>query len=75
MPHSVSQWLQSALARAERATLRRSTAIMRRPIFIVSLPRSGSTLFYLLLLQRFRLCYFSNLMARLPESPVVVVKA
>lgn len=29
-------------------------------------------MFYLLLLQRFRLCYFSNLMARFPESPVVV---
>jgi hypothetical protein len=40
----------------------------------VSLPRSGSTLFYLLLLQRFRLCYFSNLMARLPESPLVVAR-
>lgn len=43
-----------------------------RPLFIVSLPRSGSTLFYLLLLQRFRLCYFSNLMARLPESPLTI---
>lgn len=42
------------------------------PIFVVSLPRSGSTLFYLLLLQRFRLAYFTNLMARLPDSPVVV---
>jgi hypothetical protein len=72
MPHSIAQWLRGALARAERAALRRSKAITRRPIFIVSLPRSGSTLFYLLLLQRFRLCYFSNLMARLPDSPVVV---
>jgi len=72
MPNRVSHLLRRALARAERATLARSTAIVRRPIYIVSLPRSGSTLFYLLLLQRFRLCYFSNLMARFPESPVLV---
>jgi len=64
--------IRGALARVERAELRQARAIEHRPLFIVSLPRSGSTLFYLLLLQRFRLCYFSNLMARLPDSPVTV---
>lgn len=72
MPLSIAQRTRSALGRAERAILRQRAPIRQRPIFIVSLPRSGSTLFYLLLLQRFRLCYFSNLMARFPESPVVV---
>jgi hypothetical protein len=64
--------LRGALARVERAELRQARFMEHRPLFIVSLPRSGSTLFYLLLLQRFRLCYFSNLMARLPDSPVTV---
>ncbi len=67
--------LRGSLARIERNQLRNATAVgamERRPIFVVSLPRSGSTLFYLLLLQRFRLSYFSNLMAKMPQSPVVV---
>ena len=63
--------LRDTLAHFERVELRQARAMEHRPLFIVSLPRSGSTLFYLLL-QRFRLCYFSNLMARLPESPLVV---
>ncbi|HLB84108.1 MAG TPA: hypothetical protein VJK00_05210, partial [Steroidobacteraceae bacterium] len=41
-------------------------------MFVISLPRSGSTLLYQLLLQRFRLAYFSNLMAAFPDSPVTV---
>lgn len=66
--------MHGALAYFERAALRPARVMDHRPLFLVSLPRSGSTLFYLLLLQRFRLCYFSNLMARLPGSPLVVAR-
>lgn len=39
------------------------------PIFIVSPPRSGSTLCYLLAAQKFHLSYFSNFTMTCPESP------
>lgn len=48
--------------------------LQHRPLFVISLPRSGSTLFYQLLLLRFRLAYFSNLMAAFPLSPVTVAQ-
>lgn len=39
------------------------------PIFIISLPRSGSTLLYLLAVRKFRLSYFSNFAMSCPASP------
>jgi hypothetical protein len=39
------------------------------PIFIVSPPRSGSTLCYLLATQKFHLSYFSNFTMTCPDSP------
>lgn len=42
------------------------------PIFIVSPPRSGSTLLYLLAAQKFHLSYFSNLSMTCPESPALL---
>jgi len=38
------------------------------PIFIISLPRSGSTLLYLLAVRKFRLSYFSNFAMACPAS-------
>ncbi len=57
------------LAAHERRGLSPPERLEYRPLFVISLPRSGSTLFYQLLLQRFRLAYFSNLMAAFPGEP------
>ncbi len=62
------------LAAYERRSLSPPNRLEYRPLFVISLPRSGSTLFYQLLLQRFRLAYFSNLMAAFPDSPVTVAR-
>lgn len=42
------------------------------PIFVISLPRSGSTLVYQLLVERFEVCYFDNLMTRFPGAPATL---
>ena len=57
-------------------TLRRegNGAIEHAPIFIVGAPRTGSTLLYQLLVRRYRLCYFSNLLNRFPATPLAVAK-
>jgi Sulfotransferase family len=64
--------LSQRLAALERRRLAPPTRLEHRPLFVISLPRSGSTLLYQLMLQRFRLAYFSNLMAAFPESPVAL---
>jgi Sulfotransferase family len=64
--------LSRRLARYERGRLEPPQALTHAPLFVISLPRSGSTLLYQLLLQRFRLAYFSNLMAAFPDSPVTI---
>jgi hypothetical protein len=60
------------LAALERWLLAGPPGLEATPLFVISLPRSGSTLLYLLLAQRFRVVYFSNLMAAFPMSPVAV---
>ena len=64
--------LSRRLAGHERRRLQPPERLTHAPMFVISLPRSGSTLLYQLLLQRFRLAYFSNLMAAFPDSPVTV---
>ena len=64
--------LSRRLAGRERRRLQPPERLTHAPMFVISLPRSGSTLLYQLLLQRFRLAYFSNLMAAFPDSPVTV---
>lgn len=59
------QWL-------EGGCLREARDIQEAPIFILSLPRSGSTLFYLLLTRCYALSYFSNLASRFPTAPTAV---
>jgi Sulfotransferase family len=70
MRAAVSRWL----ADYERRDLGPPERLAHRPLFLISLPRSGSTLLYQLLLQRFRLAYFSNLMAAFADSPVTVAR-
>lgn len=62
------------LAGYERRGLRPPERLLHRPLLVISLPRSGSTLLYQLLLQRFRFAYFSNLMDVFPDSPVIVAR-
>ena len=38
-----------------------------KPVFIIGPPRSGSTLFYQLLLSHFQLCYISNIVSGFPK--------
>lgn len=59
------QWLESRC-------LREARELHQAPIFILSLPRSGSTLFYLLLTRYYALSYFSNLASRFPTAPTAV---
>ena len=61
--------LRSALEPAESLLLGLGKPVRSPPVFIVSLPRSGSTLLYLLLIQRFRFSYFSNFAMSCPASP------
>src|SRR5512134_1367961 len=66
--------IATPLAAVERRLLMTPARLAHAPLFVISLPRSGSTLFHLLLVQRFRLAYFSNLMAAFPASPVTVAR-
>ena len=72
MISAVRRALAEPLAGIERRHLLPPGRLEHSPLFVISLPRSGSTLLYQLLLQRFRLAYFSNLMAAFPRSPVTV---
>jgi hypothetical protein len=61
-----------ALAQMERPLLAVPGAIEHAPIFIVGAPRSGSTLLYQLVAQRFKVCYFSNAMMMFPDAPAAL---
>lgn len=60
------------LAPVERLALRLGEPLPYAPIFIVSPPRSGSTLLYLLAIRRYRLTYFSNFAMACPASPALL---
>ncbi len=64
--------ISTPLALIEQRYLRAAPELAAAPIFIISLPRSGSTLFYLLLTRYFRLTYFSNFASRFPAAPIAV---
>lgn len=56
-------WVEKCLVRRPEATLRYP------PIFIVGVPRSGTTLLYQLLVNRFRTSYFSNFASKFYKAP------
>jgi len=59
----------------ERAALARAQTGLRHPaLFIVGPPRSGTTLLYQLLVQRFRTSYLSNLAATLYRTPIAATR-
>lgn len=43
------------------------------PVFVIGAPRSGTTLLYQLLINRYRFAYFNNITALLYRSPVVSI--
>lgn len=61
--------IRASLRPAESWTLRGADEVPFPPVFIISPPRSGSTLLYLLAAQKFHLSYFSNFSMSCPESP------
>ena len=78
--HLKVQTMRKLIRDAVRASLRPLELLAVRgkgnlsfpPIFIVSPPRSGSTLLYLLAAQKFHLGYFSNFSMTCPESPALL---
>lgn len=45
-----------------------------QPIFIIGSPRTGSTLLYQCMIERYKLCFVSNLMSALPRFMVTMTK-
>ena len=64
--------VRASLKPLEAALLHRGEPFPFSPIFIISLPRSGSTLLYLLAVRKFRLSYFSNFTMACPASPGIL---
>jgi hypothetical protein len=64
--------VRASLKPLEAAALHRGEPIPFPPIFIISLPRSGSTLLYLLAVRKYRLSYFSNFAMACPASPGIL---
>jgi hypothetical protein len=63
------------LDRLERRWVAKAPSMFEAPpIFIIGAPRTGSTLLYQLLLNRFEFGYFSNLHARLYGAPTLVAR-
>ncbi len=61
---AVKRPLTSILARCERAALARTPDCRYPPIFLLGVPRSGTTLLYQLLIHCFELSYFCNVAER-----------
>lgn len=57
-----------SLSLAEHFLVRRSAKPAFPPIFIIGAPRTGSTLFYQALTNRYRVSYIDNFMARFPRA-------
>src|ERR1044071_3494231 len=66
--------VRTSLRPIEHLALQGSEDLPFAPIFVVSPPRSGSTLLYLLAVQKFHLSYFSNLAMACPESPALLTR-
>lgn len=64
--------LRGGLARIEKKLIKRNLSMPFSPIFIIGVPRSGTTLLYQVLTNCLHLCYFNNLMAYFFESPALV---
>ena len=58
----------------EHAFIKRSPAEFSPPIFVIGAPRTGSTLLYQLLIQRFHLAYMTNLQSFFYGSPAIVAR-
>lgn len=68
MRHFLRDAVRATLKPLESLALPLGEPIPFPPIFIISPPRSGSTLLYLLAVRKFRLSYFSNFAMTCPAS-------
>lgn len=66
--------VHGTLGPMERGLLHQHRVLNSPPVFIVGAPRSGTSLFYELLVTRYRLAYFSNLAHRFYKTPSAVTK-
>jgi hypothetical protein len=66
--------VHGTLGPMEGRLLRRHSVPVHPPVFIVGAPRSGTSLFYELLVTCYRLAYFSNLAHRFYKTPSAVTK-
>ena len=64
--------MRRAMAKIEPKLIDKKIELPFAPIFIIGVPRSGSTLIYQILTNCLNLCYFNNLMAYFPESPALI---
>jgi hypothetical protein len=64
----------SPLKLAERALLARDWTSDQPDLFILGLPRSGTTLVYQFVVHRLRVAYFTSGVGRLPRSPCMVTR-
>jgi Sulfotransferase family len=64
--------LRNALALLEPLAVRAAPKLDIPPIFVVGLPRVGSTLLSIVLTRHLRCAYFSNMMMATPASPVAM---
>ncbi len=62
------------LALAERATLRPGARVERPVVFVLGLPRSGTTLVSQYLVHRLAVAYFTHGVGRHPRAPAVVTR-
>ena len=66
--------LGGLLALAERATLRPGARVEHPVVFVLGLPRSGTTLLSQYLVHRLALAYFTHGVGRHPQAPAVVTR-
>ncbi len=61
-------------ARLDKRVIRTNVNSTMRPIFIIGAPRTGSTIFYQVMTQYFRIGYINNFMAEFPDGIVTAAR-
>ena len=64
----------SFITSLENLTLKKIEYQREYPVFIIGLPRSGSTLLFQLLINNFKFSYFTNLVNVFFRCPVLILK-
>jgi len=64
--------VRKTMAGIESKLISKNIKLPFAPIFIIGLPRSGTTLLYQVMTKCLKMCYFNNLTDHFPKSPVLV---